>query len=258
MAILVIRRTFVILPSVGSGREAALWRSGILDWSDFMSADKVPGISAARKSVMDSRLEQADRFLSSGRTDIFTAMLPTVEHWRLFQRFRDDVAYLDIETDGCHSSSKVTVVGVMRGGEMTHLVQGRDLSGESVSQALDGAKLLVTFNGSSFDLPMLERSYPMSVPRVPHYDLRHACRRAGWTGGLKSIERQMGIGRAREVEYVTGEEAVYLWKAYQRTGRANPLRILLQYNEEDVRNMEPIAHRTYDVLRGMLERRAAS
>ena len=112
----------------------------------------------------------------------------------------------------------------------------------------------MTFNGSSFDLPILSYHFPLAVPRVPHFDLRHACRRVGLTGGLKSVEKQMGIARAREVEFVTGEEAVYLWRAWERSGRPNALKLLKRYNEEDTVNLRPIAEHTYEMLKSRIVR----
>jgi uncharacterized protein YprB with RNaseH-like and TPR domain len=244
----VIRNTFQILPSVGNGKERNLWKSGVRDWDVFRDERKVKGISAVRKENMDRQLDRADEFLDRGLSDYFSKILPTVEHWRLYDRFKEDTAYLDIETDGRSSYANVTVVGLYRNGETTALVRGQDLSAASLKEALDGVKLLVTFNGSSFDLPILGYHFPLAVPRVPHYDLRHACRRIGLTGGLKAIEKKMGMSRAREVEYVTGEEAVYLWRAWERSGSKNALKLLKQYNEEDTVNLEPIAEHVYRTL----------
>ena len=243
-----IRRTFLILPSIGCKTEVRLWRKGIVDWNDFIATDHIEGLSLARKERLDGHLERADRFLDRGVTEYFCQILPSVEHWRMFDRFEEDCAYLDIETDGQYINANVTVVGIHRGGEMTTLVRGEDLNSQSLAKALEGAKMLITFNGSSFDLPILHYHYPMAVPRLPHYDLRHACRRVGLTGGLKKIEREMGIARPREVEYVTGEEAVYLWRAWKRSGSKNALKLLKKYNQEDTENMVPIARRVYDRL----------
>ena len=51
---------------------------------------------------------------------------------------------------------------------------------------------------------------------------------------------------------MTGEEAVYLWHAWQRSHSKNALNLLLKYNEEDVMNLEPIAHKTYRLLEQQL------
>ncbi|NLI74474.1 MAG: exonuclease [Euryarchaeota archaeon] len=244
-----IRRTFLILPSIGCKTEARLWQEGIVDWNDFVAADQIKGVSKHRKESLDNYLEVADQFLERGVTGYFCQILPTVEHWRMFDRFEDDCAYIDIETDGQYANSNVTVVGIHRAGQTTTLVQGEDLNESNISKALEGAKMLITFNGSSFDLPILHYHFPMAVPRLPHYDLRHACRRVGLTGGLKKIERELEIARPREVEYVTGEEAVYLWRTWKRKGSKNALKLLMKYNQEDTENMIPIARKVYDQLR---------
>jgi uncharacterized protein YprB with RNaseH-like and TPR domain len=245
----VIRRTFQILPSVGRGKERNLWKNGVSTWDDFMSLGKVKGISAERKAGLDRHIERAETFLDKGNTEYFCKILPSVEHWRLYDRFRSDTAFLDIETDGRSAYSNVTVVGIHRmDGRGRTLVRGQDLNAASVKEALEGVKLLVTFNGSSFDLPILEYHFPLTLPRVPHFDLLHGCRRVGLRGGLKTVEKQMGIARAREVEYMTGEEAVYLWRAWERSGRENALRMLKRYNEEDTVNLEPIAEHVYTTL----------
>lgn len=243
-----IRRTFLILPALGKKREINLWRDGILDWNDFVSTPKIKGISDLKKEQMDSLLTQADGFLDNYQSEYFSKILPSVEHWRLLNRFWDDVAYLDIETSGRSRYAHITVVGIYYKGEMTSLVRGIDLNFENLSKALKDAKTLVTFNGSSFDLPILEYHYPFSVPKVPHCDLRHACRRADYTGGLKNIEKEMGMCREKEIEYMTGEEAVYLWHAWERSKSKNALKLLKKYNEEDVMNLEPIAKRIYSIL----------
>ena len=249
-----IRRTFVLLPSVGSGTERSLWRKGIRHWDDFLAAGSIGGFSRERKDRLDAMLAEARGFLDGGHSGYFSRMLPSGEHWRLFREFEENVAYLDIETDGLRRDSRVTVVGIHRNGRTRTLVRGLDLSAESLSSELEGSRLLVTFNGRSFDVPLLEYNFPFALPRIPHFDLRHGCARIGLRGGLKRIEKEIGIARPMEVEYVTGEEAAYLWKLWERRGKENALKLLRRYNEEDTRNLEPLARYAYHGLKERLER----
>ncbi|MFA5312442.1 MAG: ribonuclease H-like domain-containing protein, partial [Methanomassiliicoccales archaeon] len=159
-----------------------------------------------------------------------------------------DAAYLDIETNGLGQWAKTTVVSVHNRGRTTTLVRGIDLTPENLAKAFEGAKMLVTFNGSSFDVPMLNKEFPFIVPRIPHFDLRHGAHRVGYSGGLKLLEQTFGIKRPQEVAFVTGEEAVYLWKLWEKHKKENALKLLMKYNQEDTVNLELIAGKVHDKL----------
>ncbi len=247
-----IRRTFLMLPTIGSRTERLLWMKGVTNWDDFLSTRSIHGFSTRRKERLDGLIEEAARFLEGGQTQYFTRILPGREHWRLFNDVEKDVAYVDIETDGLRLDSQVTVIGIHRDGRTRTLVHGEDLTSQSLASELRDVKMLVTFNGGSFDLPIIQYHFPFAVPQVPHMDLRHACRRIGLNGGLKHIERSIGIRRPMEIEYVTGEEAVYLWNLWHNKGKRNALNLLKRYNEEDTRNLETIARHTCNVLERMV------
>ncbi len=133
-----IRNSFIILPKVGPRRELTLWQEGVLDWDDFLSRGHMKGFSMARKIELDQCLHTADSFLAKGESGYFSALLPTVEQWRLFETFKEDCAYLDIETDGLGGDSVVTMVSVHRHGHTTTLVRGLGLSSTSLAEALQG------------------------------------------------------------------------------------------------------------------------
>jgi len=250
-----IKRTFLLLPGIGQVKERRLWGSGVLSWEEFSTRDRLDGISECRKQMMDRELEKAMEFWERGSTEYFTRLLPSGHHWRMYRRLKEGTSYLDIETDGLGPSAVITMVSVHRGGDTTTLTRGMDLDAKNLREALLGTKMMVTFNGSSFDLPMIEREFPFAVPKVPHFDLRHACPKVGLRGGLKQVEIMLGYRRPQEVEYVTGEEAVYLWHLWQRKGNENALKLLRRYNQEDTRNLEPLAEVVYGRLEeGLLGR----
>ena len=83
-----------------------------------------------------------------------------------------------------------------------------------------------------------------------HLDLLHPLRHLGYRGGLKAIEAEMGIERSEETIGLHGFDAVRLWHAYQ-AGDDEALDILLEYNMEDVVNLEPLAEFAYEGLRAL-------
>ena len=244
-----LRNSFVIAKGVGPQREASLWRNGVRTWDDFLDERSIKGISAARKKKLDSEIGRARDSLEGGDASYFSRHLASRHRWRCLKDFEKSVCYLDIETTGLSLLSPITVVGMHDGKRMHTLVRGIDLSGSNLRAMLSSVSMIVTYNGSGFDLPVIEQQFPGSVPEVPHVDLRYPLRRIGFTGGLKAIEREMGVERDRRVEYMTGEDAVYLWRLWERQGKRNALDLLIEYNAEDCKNLKPLAARAYDVMK---------
>lgn len=74
--------------------------------------------------------------------------------------------------------------------------------------------LLVTYNGTLFDIPFLQKKLDnVDLPLV-HVDLRFFLRRLGYKDGLKSIEQQVGLSREEEVSEIDGFGATMLWNRY--------------------------------------------
>lgn len=244
-----LENTFVHIPGVGNGTEMALWRRGLTTWSEFLSERRVPRISDDRKARMDAAIAEGRDRLRDRDSRYFMSRLADRHMWRLLGDFSPGTAYLDIETTGLSHRSPVTVVGVHDGKRTHALVRGRDLNGPNLQAVLSSTDLIVTFNGKSFDLPVLKRQFPGWVPDVPHVDLRHLLARLGHTGGLKRIERDLSIERDRRVEMMTGAEAVYLWRLWERQGRSNALELLLEYNAADCENLRTLARYAYERMK---------
>ena len=148
------------------------------------------------------------------------------------------VLFLDIETTGLSRFyDHLTVIGWEMDGEYAAWVAGDDAS--DFLEALAQARSIVTFNGSTFDLPFLAAAFgDLSWP--PHHiDLRYACRRIGLTGGQKVIETTLSISCREEARDIDGAMAVLLWHRYLR-GDAGALSSLIAYNRADVRAMAHI------------------
>jgi uncharacterized protein len=156
-------------------------------------------------------------------------------------------AYIDIETTGlAPGASEITVIGIYiwseSGDRFVQLV-GRDIHKEAILEALQGVEVIYTYNGHRFDLPFINSYCGVDLEKhYPHRDLMFDCWRKNLKGGLKGVEKQLGIGR--EDTEMNGLEAVKLWWKYVDSFDLEALDKLCAYNKEDVVNLK--------VLRDML------
>ena len=228
-----LRHTYLHVPGVGEKRERDLWLRGFTDWEAFRRGHPEGGWRELILSHLDD--ERAAR------------LLPRREAWRLAKEFPGRTLFLDIETTGLSfEGDSVTCVGISDGTTTRAFVRGQDLS--SFPEALEGVELLVTYNGSSFDIPVLKAAFPdVDFNRFHHIDLRFPLHRLGVKGGLKGAEKQLGIARSDVIEGVDGFMAVLLWRAH-REGNATALDTLLRYCLEDVVNLKPLLALAYNRL----------
>jgi len=240
-----LRNSFIFLEKIGRKSESKLWTQGIADWNEFIGTNSVKGISELRKEKYNYAIKEAKNHLLSEDAPYFARTIQFQEQWRLWNEFKDDAIFLDIETDGYYGS--ITVIGVYDGYESKSMVRGFNLDKKTLLKALGDCKMIVTFNGASFDLPVIKR-YFQFAPNVPHIDLRFVCQKIGLTGGLKNIERTVGIKRADEVKDITGCAAITLWELWKATGEKEYLSRLVQYNEEDIVNLLPLANHAIPLL----------
>jgi uncharacterized protein YprB with RNaseH-like and TPR domain len=149
-------------------------------------------------------------------------------------------AYLDIETTGLSCQyAEITVIGIyLVNGADSRLVQlvGREVTRENLLESLEGVNTIYTYNGSRFDLPFIHGSLGIDLSTMAdHHDLMYDCWRCNLYGGFKAVEQQLGI--SRQLEGISGWDAVLLWQRYQSYGDENALELLLQYNKEDIMNL---------------------
>ena len=222
--------TFLHIPGIGEKTEKKHWKQGITHWEEFKDSGK-----ASEKKKRE--LEKAEKNLEVGNTEYFDQQLPSKALWRIYRNFKDSAAFFDIETTGLKPEKhELTTVSIHRGGETKTLIKGEDLTQEKMREELFQSSLLVSFNGKRFDQPFLEEKLGLNIS-TPHIDLMYPCRRIDLTGGLKKIEKDLGIDR--EQEDVDGREAIRLWKQY-RNGNEQALQKLVEYNQYDARNLQAL------------------
>ena len=242
-----LEHTFVHIPGIGPKTEQYLWKEGILTWRDFLTHSETP-LSAGRATIVRQTLEAS--LENRGNIRFFAERLSSSDMWRLFSRFRHRAVYLDIETSGLYQGiDEVTVIGMYDGQSVKTFVQGINLA--EFETAIAPYELIVTFNGSQFDLPFIRRQFPNIALPPAHIDLRFFLKKLGYRGGLKVIEKSFGLSRDSGVEGLDGFDAVLLWNDYQR-GDRGALDRLIQYNTADIVDLEPLMEQGYEEMKERL------
>jgi len=130
----------------------------------------------------------------------------------------------------------------------------------AVRAALEAAGALVSFNGKSFDAPVLETRYLFHRlewigARIPHVDVLHPARRFWGTApapdgpgcSLISLERQ--ILAAERTGDVPGFEIPERYFRFVRSGDARPLAAVLEHNRLDLLSLAALTARLLELVR---------
>lgn len=244
-------QTFIHIPGIGRRTEHELWKAGITSWRDYADFFRSPtGISRGLQRRLDQHIPQSIDAVQRGDASFFRRLSALGEAWRLFPQFADKCVFLDIETTGLSPVfDTITLVGLYDGHRYQTFIDGQNLN--DLPSALTNYSVVVTFNGAGFDLRFLKLAFEnLELPPI-HIDLRWVTRRLGYRGGLKSVEREFGITRVRDVEDIHGSEAPVLWSRHLR-GDRTALPQLVAYNREDVVHLKAILEIAYDRLAGEL------
>ena len=77
-------------------------------------------------------------------------------------------------------------------------------------------------------------------------DLRYLFKSLDFKGGLKLIEKNLGIDRGDLID-VNGFFAIHLWNEYSFNNNKKALKTLIAYNIEDTINLETLMHIGYNL-----------
>jgi uncharacterized protein len=238
-----LKNTFCHIPGVGTKSEQALWSQGILSWDDAL---RIPlsDLLGSKNYLLRYRVAESRDHLSDGNPNYFADLLPPSELWRLFSDFRHVTAYLDIETDGLpNGRNTITTIAMYDGKTVFYYVRGRNL--HRFPEDIKKYKVLVTYNGKCFDIPVIENHFHMRMNQA-HIDLRFLLKSLGYTGGLKGCEKKLGIDR-KELDGVDGYFAILLWNDFLRNHNPMALQTLLSYNVLDAANLETLMVIAYNL-----------
>lgn len=252
----VLTASFIFAKGLSEELERALWAKGIISWDVLRQypdeAVAILGDSRTRKLV--EQVAEAQAALTRGDAAWFKANWPERESWRLWKGFADldRIAFVDIETTGLTPGyDQITVIGLADGSKATAYVAGRPQPGdeplERFREAIKTYLLMVTFNGTSFDLPFIEKSFREANFKfaLPHLDVMLPARSIGLQGGLKDMEKQVGIVRPADIKDMRGVEAIQLWGQWKNAGDLAAYRRLTTYCKADCTNLREFTELVY-------------
>ena len=227
------------MPGVGPVTEREIISSGGTTWEKVL---RYPSLIPQRLSRNSTRLlaelKRCQEALKEKDLATLVGSLVIRDHWRILAEYYRDISYFDLETDGLGHGASVVVAVIYHRGELLYFVRGENL--DDFLDLLEEVKLLVSFNGASFDIPMLCKTWNIPELPCPHIDLRWQSYHFGLSGGLKQIERKLGIKRPRGLRGVDGFEAVMLWERWSEGGDIKAKEKLLRYCAADVLSLAAI------------------
>lgn len=241
-----LKNSFCHVDGLGGHTERELWRQGCHNWDCFLENPMIYSMNSMVRELAIDELTKSKEALTDRNHHYFARKFSARENWRTWPEFRSSTVYLDIETNGTAYDDNITTIGLYDGKEFTCLIQGQDLG--NFPDIISRYSTIVTFFGSGFDLPVLQKTFPTVAFDHIHIDLCLGLKKVGHRGGLKRIERECGIMRSEETAGLTGRDAIFLWSRYLR-GDDAALETLIAYNREDVVNLEKLAQIAYDKLK---------
>lgn len=237
-----LRNTFCHIKGIGPKSEQSLWAQGILNWNDVLYTEHGDLDIRNLETLMVGVRESLDH-LERRDPNFFAESLHSNDIWRIFNQFRDSVAYLDIETNGLAGPGEfITTISMFDGVSVNYYI--RDYNLFQFREDVQKYKLIVTYNGKCFDLPVIQKHLGVRFNQA-HIDLRFVLSSLGYKGGLKGCEKMMGIDRG-ELTDVNGYFAVLLWNEYRKRTNVKALETLLAYNVLDAVNLEYLMVRAYN------------
>lgn len=209
-----IREALIHLPGIGPERLKRLHACGFRTWEDVLARPEAMPVPDGVRDNMLAELRRCEQALVENDLRYLTSALDTTDQWRLLGHSFDQLSYFDIETTGLEVDAQITLIACWHRGELKRFMLDENL--DAFLDLLDEVKLLVSFNGATFDVPRVLSHF--HIPELPcaHIDLRWLCQHRGLTGGLKSIEPRLGIQRPPDLVGVGGAEAVWLWRLWEQ------------------------------------------
>ena len=222
----------------------------VTDWLEGAEVRTAHGAHFESKRIWGNHQRHGSVYVSDLQ-ELPGDLLTAISEGKLSQFDPRRVAYLDTETTGLAGGSGTYAfligVGAMTeaGFELRHFFM-RDYSEESSQLAalfehLQQFDVLVTYNGRTYDQPLLETRYRMSrmtppFARMEHFDLLYGARRLYKLAfdSCRLVELESQILGVERIDDVPGSMIPYLYFEFLRTRSAHRMRGIFEHNSFDI------------------------
>lgn len=250
-----LTRSFLFAKGMTEELERALWAKGLTTWDIVRQhpGEVAEVLGNAKGQRLVEAVAEAQQAVARGDLAWLRTNWPERETWRLWKGLAEpaQIALVDIETTGLTPGyDSITVIGLADGAGCRAFVAGKPQAGDEMLarfvETIRPYRLLVTFNGANFDVPFIERHFKDANFRfeMPHIDLLWPARSLGLGGGLKDMEKQLGIVRGDDIKDMRGHEAIQLWGQW-RNGDLAAYKKLVTYCKADCVNLQAFADAVY-------------
>ncbi len=239
----------------------------------------VPKRPPARRSGRSWSVIREDCPLESFHGEVFLDKIKEVDPGHLVYAGKDrslsafaprKTVFLDLETTGLSGGAGTLafLVGLVHldGDNLTlhqYLLEDPDAEAEMLEDVHGLLKRftgLVTYNGKTFDLPLLETRFIIQgitepLPLEYHLDLLHTARRF-WREELPSCqlkEVEKGLLGIERVGDVGGWEIPEIYFRFLRSGRENLLKPILTHNAVDIKSLVALTVKAAETVSGNLD-----
>jgi uncharacterized protein len=231
-----IETSFLQFTGIGKKTLSKLLDAGYTNWSSVIENPYHLPFGSGMSTRLIGEIHEYKVQLQKQNIAFFTDRLAAEDKWKILADYYDKISYFDIETNGNIYGDTITVIVCLHKGKFYRYVNRENI--ESFLELLVDVDLLVSFNGISFDIPMVQNFFNIPSIPCPHIDLRWVCYHKNLRGGLKSIEKQMNIQRPEHLDGVDGMDAIVLWHNWIKNNDVASRQLLLEYCEMDVVSLQ--------------------
>ncbi|MCR9197459.1 MAG: ribonuclease H-like domain-containing protein [Planctomycetaceae bacterium] len=222
---------------IGPVRLGQLHEAGIRTWQDVLQQQA--SISETLRAEVVQEAERCLEALEQDDIPFFVERLFPHDRWRILNRYIDRCSFFDIETTGLEYDDTITMVVCWHKDRLHTFIEHENL--DDFLDLLDDVDLLVSFNGSTFDVPRVLDGFHIPELPCPHFDLRWPCYHKNLSGGLKQVTARLGIDRPDDLQDVDGSLAVVLWNRWLQQRDEAARQQLIRYCGADVMLLKPLS-----------------